>query len=76
MASIGPLRIPVRLSVGDVEAEIGTLEIDVLTAAVPGEPFAVSVGLRKGDLMPQLATLLRAAAGKFEQGVTDATPHD
>lgn len=75
MAAIGPIRLPVHLCVSDTEYEIGQLTIDLDTAPVPGDRFAVSISARPKDMRPQLAALLRAAADHIEQGVDDATSH-
>lgn len=75
MASIGPLQLPVRLSVGGTEYEIGSLEIDIFTAPVPGDRFAVAVSASAKHFRPQLAGLLRATADQIEQGVSDVAPH-
>lgn len=71
MASIGPLHIPVRLSVGSLDYEIGALEIDMFASPVPGDRYAVSISAREGSVRPQLIDLLRAAADHIEQGGGD-----
>lgn len=76
MASIGSFRVPVRLDVGGTEYEIGNVEIDMITAPVPGDHFAVAVSASSDDVRPQLAALLRAAADHIEQGVDDAPADD
>jgi len=76
MAELGSITTPVVLCIGDVHAEIGHIEVPLITRRVaairlPGGSMEVPVTVDGEELRHQIATLLREAATAFEEAPAD-----